>query len=112
MKQQVKQTSIAAYHEKAATRQTQRERVARYILQCTKEGRRTWRRDVARALQMETSTVAGRIKEIEVGGAEIDGVCYMLSFFAARIKDPVTGVSSEAFGLVIDNTRQLKLALA
>ena len=112
MKQQVKQTSIAAYHDKAATRQTQRERVARYILQCTKQGRKTWRRDVARALQMEVSSVAGRVKEIEQVGAEIDGICYMLSFFAARIKDPVTGVSSESFGLVINHERQLKFDLA
>jgi hypothetical protein len=112
MKQQVKQTSIAAYHDKAATRQTQRERVARYILKCTKQGRKTWRRDVARALQMETSTVSGRVKEIMVGGAEINGVCYMLFISKDLIKDPVTNVSSEAFWLVINHERQLKLNLA
>jgi hypothetical protein len=112
MKQKVTQTSIAAYHDKAATRQTQRERVARYILECTKQGRKTWRRDVARALQMETSTVCGRVKEIIVGGTEIDGICYMLFIFKDRIKDPVTNVSSEAFGLAINHERQLKLSLA
>ena len=61
---------------------------------------------------METSTVSGRVKEIMVGGAEINGVCYMLFISKDLIKDPVTNVSSEAFWLVINHERQLKLNLA
>ena len=61
---------------------------------------------------MEVSSVAGRVKEIEQVGAEIDGIAYMLFIFKDRIKDPVTCVSSEAFGLVINYERQLKLNLA
>lgn len=107
----VKATSVQAYRQTAPQRFTQRETVARYILQCTKEGRRTWRRDIARALQLEVSSVAGRVKEIEKSGIELDGQLYRIIYFAKAQKDPVTGVASETFGLCLNHERQFKFNL-
>ena len=106
----MKNTSINAYRQTAPERLTLRHRIARYILARTIGGRRVTRKDIARALELEASTVAGRVNEIEKSGIELDGVPYRIEY-AGKQKDPVTGVSVETFGLVVNRSPQIKLEL-
>jgi hypothetical protein len=111
MHTQVKATSIATYHKTAPERHTLRSRIARYILTRTRQGKPVWRKDIVRALELEASTVAGRVNEIEQQGIELDGLQYRLQYLTNGVKDPVTGKTVEAFALVIDSESQLKFDL-
>ena len=116
MQTQVKQTSIHTYHTTAPERFTLRHRIARYILTRTRQGHPVTRKDIARALELEASTVAGRVNEIEKmslekGGIELDGSLYRLQYLERRVKDPVTGKTVEAFALVLNSNPQLSMPL-
>ena len=116
MRTQVKSTSIHTYHTTAPERFTLRHRIAQYILTRTRQGQPVTRKDIARALELETSTVAGRVNEIEKisiekGGIELDGLPYRLQYLERRVKDPITGKSVEAFALVLNNNPQMTLAI-
>lgn len=69
------------------------------------------RKDIARALELEASTVAGRVNEIEKDGIELDGLQYRLQYLERRVKDPVTGKTVEAFALVLNSNPQMSLPL-
>ena len=80
-----------------------RHRIARYILSRTRQAKPVWRKDICRALELEASTVAGRVNEIEQHGIELDGLQYRLQYLTNGVKDPVTGKTVEAFALVLNN---------
>lgn len=108
----VKATSVQAYRKTAPQRFTQRSRIAQYILSRTRQGKPVWRKDIVRALELEASTVAGRVNEIEQQGIEVDGQQYRLQYLTNGVKDPVTGKTVEAFALVLDSETQLKFDMA
>ena len=109
--QTVKSTSIATYRQTAPERFTLRHRIARHILTRTRQGQPVTRKDIARALELEASTVAGRVNEIEKDGIELDGLQYRLQYLERRVKDPVTGKTVEAFALVLNSNPQMSLPL-
>ena len=103
----VKETSIQTYYESSQERFTLRHHIARYILARTRQGQPVTRKDIARALELETSTVAGRVNEIEKQGISINGRQYQLQYLERRVKDPVTGRSVEAFALILINPQNI-----
>lgn len=109
MKTNVAQTSINAYRQEKPF--TAREKVARYILQNTKQGRPVWIGRIADELGMEKSSASGRLNEIKKHGATIDGVWYVLALIrTARPKGGRCAV--EQWALVLPGEAgQLKINL-
>ena len=111
MRTNVASTSINAYRQKKPVLTTDRERVAAYIINETKHGRPVWRRKIARALGMEPSSVAGRVNEILKNGIVIDGLEYRVEMLPKKAFDQETGVTVQAFWLVLNSNRQMTLPL-
>ncbi len=107
----VKTSSSETYHSTSAERNTLRHRIARYILMQTCSGKPVTRKDIARFMGIESSTVAGRVNEIEKNGIELDGKPYRLEYLERRVKDPVTGKHVEAFALINYANQQMRLAI-
>ncbi len=103
MKTDVQSTSIAAYHT-LQTKEQQKERIARFILQETKSARWAWIGKVAGALGMEKSTVSARMHDLKTmteNGDPIilDSVEYEIKF-AGKVMDSTTGVTVQAWALL------------
>lgn len=95
-------TSINAYHTHQ-NRPTDVERLARYILERTRIGKRSWIAQAARDLNMDKSSVSGRRNDLEkAGGITLDGIEYVL-IEAGISRDPITKKKCMTYALVLKN---------
>lgn len=103
------ETAIAAYHSKDRT--TLRDKVALCILTATRQGRRSCIGTIAAELGIGDNSASARLNEIkEAGGHAIAGVWYNLEA-AGTMRNPRSGVTVEAWALVVPKREPEQLNL-
>lgn len=103
------ETAIAAFYGKDRT--TLRDKVALCILAATQQGRRSCIGTIAAELGIGDNSASGRLNEIkEAGGHTIAGVWYKLEA-AGTMKNPRSGITVEAWALVLPKREPEQLNL-
>lgn len=97
----VTETSRAAYHSHE-TKDSETLALARYIMNRSKHGQKTWIAIAARELNREKSSISGRMNDIKKimesnGHIEIEGRKYELVKMAKSVRDPHTGKMADAY---------------
>lgn len=109
MQTNVRSTSIHTYHETKIKRIPQRETIARYILDKTKHGKRTWGNDIERALNIRINAVTGRVNELKKNGIVLDGQPYRVLETAEPVIDPITKRPAIGLSLVLDTQIMMEI---
>jgi hypothetical protein len=104
MQTAVTNTSIRAYHEGQQDRTLGKsaERVAREILKRTRAGQRSWIGQLARDLDLEKSSVSGRLNDLKkLQAIQLDGHAYRLEFAGNVTDREGSGKRAETWSLIL-----------
>lgn len=94
--QQVTDTSIDAYYS-LTQKEKQERRIAEFILSRSLDGKPSWIRQIARDLQMESSTVSARLNALKKCSTFVSEAGTYILIWNSKQKDPVTGVTADAW---------------